>query len=352
MNFREQRMRHARATLLATIIIGLVAQRQSYGQTCAQYEPGKQQISPPSVPRSSPGTSISPTVNAQITKLGSNDPFKVVEAARALGGIGVGAAPALPALRSLLRDKPELVYADRNTGQVVDLFESLVRPEVVSAIVSIERSLTHEALAAKALAEDVDEHTKKEAALELSKRGDRRGIQPLIEALKSADKSQRYEIAIALSRLGSPEAVELLIEMLEDQDLELPTRRQAILALGKFGDKRSVALLVEILGDENSVLRSAATRALGDMGEKAIPDLTLALKTGNLWTRRGATQAMGTIRDWQVVQPLIDALADEDEGVRKSAHMSLVRITGVNFGQDARKWRQWLEALNTQSKTR
>jgi HEAT repeat protein len=46
-------------------------------------------------------------------------------------------------------------------------------------------------------------------------------------------------------------------------------------------------------------------------------------------------------KDARAVEPLIEALQDEDAQVRDRAAEALQKITGKDFGKDADKWRQW-----------
>ena len=52
---------------------------------------------------------------------------------------------------------------------------------------------------------------------------------------------------------------------------------------------------------------------------------------------------MGRIGDKRAVEPLIEALKDEDEGARWLAAEALKKITGNDFGEDYEEWRKWYE---------
>ena len=57
-----------------------------------------------------------------------------------------------------------------------------------------------------------------------------------------------------------------------------------------------------------------------------------------------ATRALGIIGDESVVPELIDLVYHYNQNTRFWAQMSLVRLTGQNFGPDWREWRQWWNA--------
>jgi len=73
-------------------------------------------------------------------------------------------------------------------------------------------------------------------------------------------------------------------------------RRGALMALGMTGDARAIEPLTEALKDEDIVLRIIAAVALGKIG------------------------------DARVIEPLTQALKDEDEGVRTGAKNALEKI--------------------------
>jgi hypothetical protein len=62
--------------------------------------------------------------------------------------------------------------------------------------------------------------------------------------------------------------------------------------------------------------------------------------------RRRAAWLLGTQHDQQAVEPLIRALEDPDAGVRAAAAEALAVITGKDLGEDAQKWKLWLQDRN------
>lgn len=70
---------------------------------------------------------------------------------------------------------------------------------------------------------------------------DRRGFEPLLQALKEGSAGMRWDVAAALGDLGDPRGVEPLITLLKDSSMQV--RWEAAKALGKLGDERALAPL-------------------------------------------------------------------------------------------------------------
>jgi len=82
----------------------------------------------------------------------------------------------------------------------------------------------------------------------------------------------------------------------------------AALALGEIGDSRAVEPLINALGDENWEVRSTVAKALGK------------------------------ISDDRAIQPLINLLNDKNENVHWHAVQALEAIIGESYGEDITKW--------------
>ena len=179
--------------------------------------------------------------------------------------------------------------------------------------------------------------------------GDERAVEPLIQALKDKDSDVREGAAEVLVKIGEP-AVEPLIRALKDENQFV--RWGAALALGEIGDKRAVEPLINALKDEDSDVRMEAAEALDQMGwkpgyvtekayylvakkewdeavklgEPAVEPLINALKDEDSGVRWKAAEALEEIGDERAVEPLINALKDEDSGVREGAAEALGEI--------------------------
>lgn len=88
----------------------------------------------------------------------------------------------------------------------------------------------------------------------------------------------RFKALNVLIKIGEP-AVPALIEALQDKSNPLTRRWEAAKALGTIKDERAVEPLIKAMSDENEVIRRVIAEALGRLGDtRAIPALKKALK--------------------------------------------------------------------------
>jgi len=118
-------------------------------------------------------------------------------------------------------------------------------------------------------------------------------------------------------------------------------RSVAVRALGKAGDPKYLPALVDALRDTSPVVRWDAAVALDNViGPQAVDPLRKAATTEtNLDGRIAAIKALRHYRQENVVQTLIQCLAEGPFGIRYQAHLSLVETTGKDMGMDAEKWK-------------
>jgi HEAT repeat protein len=131
-------------------------------------------------------------------------------------------------------------------------------------------------------------------------------------------------------RFAGKDDVEGLIKILKDSKDKF-ARWEAAEALGEIGDKRAVDPLIEALNDKKPLIRWKAAEALGEIKDKrAVDPLIEALKGEDEdWcVRKTAAEALGKIGDKRAVEPLIEALKDEDRYVRETARKVLEKIKG------------------------
>ena len=121
--------------------------------------------------------------------------------------------------------------------------------------------------------------------------GELKGLPPLISALEDGHPYVATAATKALGEIGDAGALEALIAVLEDPDFF--GRPAAAEALGKIGDARAVEPLISVLQDPNSDVRSAAAEALGKIGDaRAIEPLISALEDHNSGVRSAAAEAL------------------------------------------------------------
>ena len=144
-----------------------------------------------------------------------------------------------------------------------------------------------------------------------------RNVEGLILLLEDQDPSVRKQAIIALEELGDVSCALPLVQRLRDAYNDL--RIEACTAFTKMGNQ-AVEPLVEALKDQNWVVREGAVQALGKIGDtRAICPLIEALKDTSTKKISGALRSMGTT----AFQPLIEALKNEDTRIRIGAAMIL-----------------------------
>lgn len=147
------------------------------------------------------------------------------------------------------------------------------------------------------------------------------------EEEKTNAASVRSGATAALIVIG-PATVESLIRILESSENENASINAASI-LGSIGDKRAVDPLINALKDSRKGVRAAAAESLGKLKDRrATKPLVEALKDTDVVTRTNAAVSLGTIKDKSATQALIDVVMDttEREKIRDSAISSLGTI--------------------------
>jgi HEAT repeat protein len=203
---------------------------------------------------------------------------------------------------------------------------------------------------------------RKAAAEALGEIGDAQAVEPLIAALQDEDRSMRWRAAEALGEIGGAQAVEPLIAALQDEDRSMrwraaealddvsqrldefepiwessePETKAAYWVAKKEWNKcvkigtPAVKPLIAALKDKDENVRKQAAYALGKIGDaQAVEPLSAALEDNDARVRRGAAEALRKIGDAQAVEPLIAALKDNDARVRKNAAEALGELGGA-----------------------
>jgi len=131
-------------------------------------------------------------------------------------------------------------------------------------------------------------------------------VDSLVRGLHNGNARARAESAGLLAELGESRTVAPLVEALKDQEEEV--RKQAAKALGHLKDPLAVRPLIAALEAPGS--GNAVADALGQLGASAVEPLISALEQGNERVRGFAADALGHIKDPRAVRPLIAALGD------------------------------------------
>jgi HEAT repeat protein len=142
------------------------------------------------------------------------------------------------------------------------------------------------------------------AARALGKLRDERAINPLIEALMDEDSKALEEVTLALLQSGNEKLVSEGESLLSTMRCMWTVRKDVAYALGEIGDKRAVEPLIQALKNENPEF----TEKLKLINNEAIQTDRMILRMGNQLIRREAAIALGKIGDKRAVEPLIQAL--------------------------------------------
>jgi HEAT repeat protein len=268
-------------------------------------------------------------------------------------------------IESLLRFTTPIVIEALIPAFIADLGDSYFSQKLATEKLPTYGNLAVEPLI-KALKERFpyqSEHYDKRLSyivLILGKIRDTRAIEPLVEALQFVrHKDAALSISISLEAFGRPvvpllidliknpethpfslscaistllrlptnnEVVETLINLLTEDRGDLPTKQSAVFVLAQSGDTRAFEPIRDILlHNSEEYLRVPAATALGTLPHiQAEDSLILALQTDTSKdVRRAVISALRFYASDRVVQALINALFDEDEGIPNSARYAL-----------------------------
>ena len=176
------------------------------------------------------------------------------------------------------------------------------------------------------------------------------------ERLADEDKLVRLGAIIALRQTSSPQAVAPLLQPLQDPDPDI--RFAAASALFELGDySGEETLLADGLGSEREEFRLQALMFLGRMRSRLAIDrfVELLLDDSSPRIRSTAAYILGLMNDLSAVEPLLEAMNDEVDFVRKDTWEAVKALTGqemeFHYQGDAdlrdlevEAWRQWWEA--------
>jgi HEAT repeat protein len=133
-----------------------------------------------------------------------------------------------------------------------------------------------------------------------------------------------------------PSTIPELIDVLTG-DYGDEARIGAAYALGRMGEKATPAipaLTMNLFHEGPYEVRQRAAWALGEIGSNAqssVPMLITVMFTDFVHVRREAAEALGKIGDVSAIPALVQALADEDDGVSSYAAESIAILTNQNF---------------------
>lgn len=152
-------------------------------------------------------------------------------------------------------------------------------------------------------------------------------IESALQLLIEGDFQMRWEATKRLSACGKP-AITHLVSLLKDDELDWEIRWFVARALGDFEDPDALEALIGLVErtDEYELIAIAA-EGLSRAGAKGVDALVKLFD--DVTHRITAVQALATIRDEAVLQPLLTAAKDSDPSIRAVAVAAL-----GNFRED------------------
>ena len=153
----------------------------------------------------------------------------------------------------------------------------------------------------------------------LGNTNDKNVIKPLIKTLKDDDYYVRKESAIALGKIQDFKAIDPLINALDDD--EFIVREQCMKSLVKLGNI-SIRPLIKNLKNKNPAIRDRIVWTLGCIGDKEAIEAVYSV-LNDIDVRRRAIFILGKMQFKKALNPLIQALKDDDYNIQLEAVIAL-----------------------------
>ncbi len=163
------------------------------------------------------------------------------------------------------------------------------------------------------------------AAVILGKIGNNDAVAPLLKCLNDSNPSVQKAIIRALKEIADSRAIEPLISLFKMTSLT-KVKAQIAWALGYFiYDDFDLEFLLDSLKEDSLYLQEKIVFAFGNKRyKKSIPELIQIIESADtISLRQMAMWALARMPDSQVLEPLINALNDPNEKIRRRATKSL-----------------------------
>jgi len=141
------------------------------------------------------------------------------------------------------------------------------------------------------------------------------------------------------------------------RDTQASVQKAAALALGQIGPTKSTETLLKMIDAFDSQQESkalyktnwyGAVKALGEVREDWMVKPLIAILGDKEFFGSPSVEAaaaLGNIGDKRAVEPLIRALHVNDKYMIQEAGRALLAITGQDFGEDAVRWKEWMDTF-------
>lgn len=146
-------------------------------------------------------------------------------------------------------------------------------------------------------------------------------IDPLIRFLDNNPDQCKKEIVDAIGNIGGDYGSKKLVDLLQRNDKDI--KLYAIEALGRTKEREATKHLIKFVEGSDDDLCVQSVIAIGSIGDPGMIDYLIAAKSRKDRVRSAVATALGLIGGERVIDPLIDALEDENINVRSSSAASL-----------------------------
>jgi HEAT repeat protein len=174
------------------------------------------------------------------------------------------------------------------------------------------------------LATHEQEMVRRRAVLALGNMSSALSVSALIEAMSDQAKAVRKNAIKALFRQGEPAMIPLIVAAKNNRRVSRNVQWDVERELWNRRDEWPVEPLLNALGDDDPGVRRGAVWALGCLRNPvAVEPLIYALKDTDPNMRADVAEALGKLRDVRAVEPIIALLEDSDSHVRRQATWTL-----------------------------
>ncbi len=191
--------------------------------------------------------------------------------------------------------------------------------------VTVSRDAPQAVQSAVAALDSPNEEERRSALKSLAQMNHPTAYAALVSAVQHPGRDVRVDAAFLLAKQTNYKdaaAVPGLLDALSDEDVRL--RTAACKALGDIGDGSAVTELLRVMvKDTDSNIRWQATGALGKIGKAAVPGLCAALRDEDWKVRRSAAEALWSMHEPDAIPGLAEALVDKNDVVRQAASGAL-----------------------------